>query len=326
MLVAPFSCGTIDVLTNDTDPDGVPNPESVMIETEPTDGTATPGSIATGSTPGTITYCHPPEPNSTATSDLFAYSVADEVGARSTPALVRVTIGEALPVTAGVVLQLESDFGVTTFGTSQVTGWLDLSGFGHDLDDASGDPTLLFDATPSGRDAIRFDGQGDRLKRLGPLTALPGGATERTMFVVVNYRSPGFGGVSYGRPASSCSADPNRVFGLVVDNRGELAVQGWCLGFDFPSGNTATGDGWLMHSAVVDGGTLIQYRDGDLLGSWLHTFETDPSGDLVLGAELDGSPFLDMDLAAVLLYDRALSEAERQQVETYLQQKYFAVN
>jgi len=315
--VVPGGCGTAAVLSNDTDPDGVIDPDSVVVETNPSHGTVTPGPTA-----GTITYCH--QPTSPASSDLFSYSVADEVGVRSAPALVRVTIGESLPVTGGVVLHLESDFGVTTFGGSQVTGWLDLSGFGHDLEEAKGDPALLSSATPSGRDAIRLDGQGDQLKRLGPLTALPGGGTDRTMFVVANYRSTGFGGVSYGRPASSCATDPNRVFGLVVDNRGELAVQGWCMGFDFATGRIATGGGWLVHSAVVGGGTLAQYLNGEPIGSWLHTFNTDPTGDLVIGAEIDGSPFLDMDVAAVLVYDRALSPAERQQVEVYLDEKYLA--
>ena len=43
----------------------------------------------------------------------------------------------------------------------------------------------------------------------------------------------------------------------------------------------------------------------------------------MIGAEFDNSPNLDMDVATVLVYDRALSEVERQQVEAYLQQRYF---
>ena len=314
--LTPQACATINVLANDFDPDSVLDSNSVLIESHPVHGT-----VEAGPVPGTLTYCHGLD--STAASDVFSYSVADAQGVRSDPAVVWVVIGESLPVAAGLVLHLETDSGISTVGGTQVAGWLDVSGYGHDLG-AEGDPVLLSDGTPTGRGAIRLDGVGDRLHRSGPQAAFPGGHAERTMFVVANYRSSGFGGVSYGRPATHCTVDPNQVFGLVVDNRGDLAVQGWCLGYDVSTGHQATGDGWLLHSAVVHGDTLSQYRDGNLLGSWLHTFATDPSGDLVIGAEIDGSPYVNMDVAAVLLYDRALSDGEREQVEAYLQTKYLA--
>ena len=42
-----------------------------------------------------------------------------------------------------------------------------------------------------------------------------------------------------------------------------------------------------------------------------------------VGAELSDNHYGDMSVAAVLVYDRALSSSERQQVMDYLQQRYF---
>src|SRR5690606_7951495 len=53
-----------------------------------------------------------------------------------------------------------------------------------------------------------------------------------------------------------------------------------------------------------------------------HTYNT-ALNQIVLGAEIDGNPHVDMQVAAVLVYDRALSAAEQVQVQQYLQGKYF---
>jgi hypothetical protein len=45
---------------------------------------------------------------------------------------------------------------------------------------------------------------------------------------------------------------------------------------------------------------------------------------IALGEEIDGNPFVDMQVAAILVYNRALSAGEQNQVKAYLQAKYFA--
>ena len=71
--------------------------------------------------------------------------------------------GEAVPVTFGLVAAYVS--GDVTLGSGgRVTGWSDSSGRGNDLT-AAGNPMLVADATPTGQDAIVFDGAGDLLNR-----------------------------------------------------------------------------------------------------------------------------------------------------------------
>ncbi len=224
---------------------------------------------------------------------------------------------EPLPE-SGLVLHLESDSGVQTTA-STVTGWADASGQDNDLA-ATGAPTLIAGAL-NGQPAIGFDGVDDTLERTATLSGLPAGSSDRTAYMVVDYRdNTGFGGFAYGTgqgPPFTC----NEAFGLVVNPAGDLTVQGWCD--DFSSGDPGTGEGWLIQSAVVDNGQMSHYRDGTLIDTRIHSYDTVLS-NLVIGAELDGTPHVDMQVAAVLVYNRALSSSEQDQVLAYLQGKYFS--
>ena len=296
----------LDVLSNDSDTDGGLDPASVILETTPTQGTVTGIDPATG----VITYVH----GGSDLGDTFTYSVADALGERSTAVVtINLLAGDPLPVATGLVLRLESDNGVVASGGT-VTAWTDLSGAGNDLT-AVGGPTYGA-TTPSGQAAVSLDGMDDRLDRTGGLVNLPGGNADRTVFAVLDYRSNGFGGVAYG--STSC----NQVFGLVTTNGGKLGIQGWCGGNDLLSTVTGTGAGWLTQSVILDGGQLLHYKDGVLIQNTHHSFNTDAAGVLRVGAEIDGNPHVQMGIAALLVYDRALAEAERLEIEGYLQLKY----
>ncbi|MDX1418840.1 MAG: PQQ-dependent sugar dehydrogenase, partial [Rubricoccaceae bacterium] len=220
-----------------------------------------------------------------------------------------------VPITDGLALYLEADRGVTETG-GVVSAWADQSGLGNDLT-AAGDPSIGVVTTPSGLPAIAFDGAGDTLERAASLNGLPAGGADRTVFLVAEYGSDGWGGFTYGD--TGC----DEAFGLVVDDTGDLAVQSGCDGY--PTGEAGNGAGWLTQAAVLSGTTLTHYKDGAVI-------DTEPAASfntvltrIVLGAEIDASPTLDMDVAAVLVYDRALTDADRQQVETYLYDKYLDV-
>ncbi|MFW7413411.1 PQQ-dependent sugar dehydrogenase [Demequina sp. SO4-18] len=216
---------------------------------------------------------------------------------------------------AGLVLHLESDLNVISSGAGGVGGWLDQSGRGNDLDVASGAPTIGAATTPSGVAAISFDGADDSLRRNGALNGIPTGEDARTVFLVTDYQSNGWGGFSWGAPYC------DMTFGTTVSGDGDLAVQGWCG--DHDSNVDGNGAGWLVQSVVYDSTTFTHYADGIEIDSGTHRFNT--SGDrMILGAEIDGTPYVDMDVAAVLVYNRALGAAEHDEVSSYLDQKYFS--
>jgi glucose/arabinose dehydrogenase len=218
----------------------------------------------------------------------------------------------------GLVLHLDADQGVTTSGADLVTVWSDQSSSGNDLF-GFGDPRLVTNGL-NGHNTIQFDGDGDRLQRLNNTNAiagLPTGNGDRSVFVVTKYNSGGYGGFAYGNNSN------NKTFGLIVEPDGDLAVQAWGGANDNPTNVDGTGAGWLVQSAVLDGGTLSHYKDGVLTEpSATHTYNT-TLDKIVLGAEIDGNPHLDMEVAEILVFDRALTEAERLQVDSYLQEAYF---
>ena len=222
--------------------------------------------------------------------------------------------GEALPL-SGLQLYLEADAGVRTTADSKVTEWQDQSGSGNDLT-AVGTPTLLLGAL-NGHPVVAFDGSEDKLEGASDIDRLPTGNADRSVYVVVNYQSVGFGGFAWGNHQA------NQTFGLVVKPDGNLMVQGWGVENDFSSETQGTGQGWMVESAILSAGQLTHYVNGNLVGTKVHTYDTQPV-KIVLGAEIDGDPYVRMQAAALLVYDRALSSTEQLQVLQYLQGKYLS--
>ncbi len=228
-----------------------------------------------------------------------------------------------LLVTAGLVVQLESDLNVALQTGSTVAGWLDQSGLGNDLV-AGGAPVLISVATPAGRPAIRFNGLDDKLQRIhstSPLGGLPMANANRSMFLVAKYTgSQAWGGLAYGTGAA------NQSFGLVVKvSTGELVLQGWGGGNDLVSTTPGIGAGWLLQSAILNGGLATLHKNGAPIAQWSKTYATTPT-KLVIGQEIASLGYTAMEAAAVLIYNRALSTEERNNVETYLEQKYLTAN
>jgi len=225
------------------------------------------------------------------------------------------TSGACELVTDGLVLSLAADSGVSTSG-GNVTGWADRSGRGNDLT-ASGDPALRTGAL-NGHDVIDFDGDGDLLERTATLSGFPSGSANRTVFYVARYDEAvdPAGGFAFGAP--NC----NRAFGLTVDGAGELMLQGWCSANDYPAGVAGANTGWMTQSVRLARDEFTHYRNGTAVDSRTHAFDT-RLDRIVLGGEMTPAPYADMAVAEVLVYDRALTESERQQVEDHLQQTYF---
>ena len=66
---------------------------------------------------------------------------------------------------------------------------------------------------------------------------------------------------------------------------------------------------------------LVHEVNGVEIDRFTHSYNTQV-GPVVLGADLDRSPYVQMQVAAVLMYDRALSEAEQAELESYLDSRY----
>ncbi len=124
----------IDVLANDADPDGVIDPSTVTIVVPAFNGTTDVNPAS-----GVITYTH----SGLGDSDQFLYSVSDELGGLSPPALVSVSVTNACPA------DLAAPFGV--LAVTDISTFLALF--------AAGDPAVDY-ADPIGaftvEDVITF--------------------------------------------------------------------------------------------------------------------------------------------------------------------------
>jgi hypothetical protein len=306
---------TIDLTSNDTDSDGTVDDGSVLIMSPPAIGTVF------DNEDGTVDYTHVGPGN----SDAFEYTVDDNDGESSNVATVTLSVTSGdLPIPdTGLAAYFEADMGVSVNGGGVVSAWADQSGTGNNLT-GSGNPVVL-SGELNGNPVIAFDGVGDALKRTAGVSGLSTGASDRTMFVVAKYDGAGYGGVSYGAAGS--------VFGLGVSaytgtpSTAYLSVFGWGTRDTISSEAGAVNgvsSGWMVQSVVVSGNTMRHYQDGVQIGTRSIAYNTSLA-NLVLGQEIDGAPSIDMNLAAVAIYDRALSAAERAQVQSYLQAKYFGV-
>lgn len=219
-------------------------------------------------------------------------------------------------ITFGLVLHLESDIGITE-NAGSIAIWADQSGQGNDLE-GSGDPQLITSGGPNGQNYISLDGINDKLERFLCLSGLPVGNADRSVFFVSSYKNSSTdAGFVYGE------GSPNNAFGLVADGNGKLAVKAFDEVNDQTSETIGRNAGWLSQSVVLKKNNFSHYQNGTLIDSGNHLFDT--GGEkIVIGADLAGnSLFSEMEVAAVLVFNRALSEIERQRVEKYLQEKYF---
>lgn len=241
-------------------------------------------------------------------SDSFAVLASDSVVFHTRPA----PAGCAL-VTNGLVLHLEADAGVLTDSLG-VAGWLDQSGISNHFV-AAGGPTHEALGGPNGQPYVAFDGLDDKMERTPPFSGFPTGNSSRTAFLVASYYAGAYGGFGYGTPMD------NQAFCLTT-NGSQLTLYGFGPAYDFATFASGMGAGWLSHSVNLQGTDFLQYKNGNLADFNANVFNTVLSTAL-LAESIDGGTRTQMDVAAVLLYDRSLSGAEMEQVESYIQQKYF---
>ena len=222
-------------------------------------------------------------------------------------------VAPTLSITDGLVLRLSADHVTTEAG--QITSWPDLSGHGNDLAVLSGSPTIAH-GVRNGHDVIRLDGVDDVLGRTG-FNDLPVGNRDRTVVMMVDYHDGGWGGFVYGSDRGNAS------FGPMVSPFGNLGVFGNFNTNNFETDLIGTTSSWVEQAAVVQGGNVLQFANGNLIGTNAHDYATGDGG-IRVGVRLNDVNPIKMDVAEILIYDRAFSDVERRELDVYFQENYYA--
>jgi concanavalin A-like lectin/glucanase superfamily protein len=218
-------------------------------------------------------------------------------------------IASLLPPT-GPHLWLRADVGVTVSSGTQVSTWLDQSGNGRNASMATATrrPTLVTGAL-NGAPVIRFGGaQSMYLDTF----ATP---TQFTVFVVGKNSMPS---ESFSMILGPGGNSPNNQ--LRWENGSQTLFVG--TGNNLPVTISPTGNTRVYHalSARYNGSTMTAYRDGSPTST--SAFTTSGPWTLASIGSWYSTYFLVGDLAEIIIYDRALSDAELASTSSYLRTKY----
>ena len=237
---------------------------------------------------------------------------------------------QSLPVFAGLQLWLRADASVTTNGSGVVTKWADQSGLGNDAiaTDPTRAPTLQLNSL-NGLPTLRFNGTTEYLD-VAESASIAGLAQDATLITVVSfddltggYRSCGVSKTSGSIPApfdwwSNAGAGVGAPeFDLGNDVPGQSSVFGGIVA-------PLVGVGVYNIMGVSWGdGTVNQYLNNDGNGQFIYTnTPADGGGPLRIGSRADLGTQLQGNLAEVLVFQPALSDADRSNVFQYLASKY----
>jgi hypothetical protein len=168
----------------------------------------------------------------------------------------------------------------------------------------------------NGHGMVAFDGVDDILGKDG-MNSIPTGSADRTLLMVVEYQSNGWGGLTFGTVAC------HKMWGLTVSaSQGNALIDDYCSANVVGSGAQVNGAGWLIQSAVIKDQQLKHFVNGQLVETLDASAYDTTDLKIRLGAEHNDNVKVKMNVADVIHYNRALSQAERQQVEQYLSNRY----
>ncbi len=216
--------------------------------------------------------------------------------------------GAGLPFTpaaiSGLTIWLDASQLTGLSDGNAISSWTDFSGGSHHAVQASGTRQPLYKTNiQNGKPVVRFDGSNDSI-------ATPSFTFNNplTVFVVANI---------------TVVAATNR---FLIDGATDLSTPMTYNGTSSllaaaPMSVTITGGVWHAHCLIVKGANSTLRTDGGSPSTGTHN--GNPSG-LTIGSEADLSAFtfLGGDVAEVLAYNSALSDADRGLVEAYLRAKW----
>ena len=228
---------------------------------------------------------------------------------------------------SGLSLWLKADAGVTLSG-SNVTAWADQSGNGNNASANSGQEPTFVSSFSNGKPAIEFDGLA-QIMQIADANSLDFLAT--SSFIVIKYLGQGTGNnIVYFKNSNAGDPEGQAMYGLVAYN-GD--------GYASFSLNVDVG-GWSDYTTQIDISNGVPkilsmtYDDTDQNvysnGSFSDTFSI--GGDIATSTGLfqiggynqsfNSEEYFYGRIAEVIMYNRAVTGTERQQVETYLNTKY----
>lgn len=225
----------------------------------------------------------------------------------------------ALPT--GAVAWFRSDYGLTTSGDN-ITGWADMSGQGYHATQSNGSyrPTVLEDAI-QGKRAIRFNGSSQFLDVAKMFSN--SFSTGASLFAVTRPSSLTSGAtlIDLGNGATSNNISLAQANG---SGTGRFHSYNGSSNSYLDASSAFASDRFKLSEVVQDGaGSAKYYVNGtEISQGSVNNVNTLDRASNFLGRKNGGSDYWPGDLAELILYNKALTEAERTAVESYLITKF----
>lgn len=234
--------------------------------------------------------------------------VVDGYGANNGSFQLNISGGTSIP-SSGLHLWLRADAGIVPASGSQIFQWQDQSGNGRNATMAtvSRQPSLVGSAI-NGRPVVRFFGAQSMYLDI---------FTQPTTFSVFVAGKNSLASESFSMILGPGGNSPNDQLRWENGSQALFVTQNAQTIITSSIGNTRV---YHALSARYDGSTMNFYRDGNATSST--SFSTSAPWTIASIGSYYSSNFMVGDLAEVILYDRALSEAERASVNSYLRSKY----
>ncbi len=234
---------------------------------------------------------------------------------------------DSVPVTNGLLLSLQADTGVTTSG-GKVTLWEDQAstlGGTNNATPAGGsgtEPTLIVNGL-NGESTVNFNGSTQFLQIAGNATFDT--ATFTWIIVTQYFRNTASTQTLLNSAYSSgAGTSSDEIWGTKSGKGDPFAYSHRASGSTIASGGLGSDSPMILSAVWGDDDTLTHWLNGKK-NSTQSNVDANPSGHLSteIGKPADiSSSFFSGNISEILVYDRALSASERQQVEAFLGDKY----
>jgi hypothetical protein len=232
---------------------------------------------------------------------------------------VAATTDDPHPVTSNLRLWLKADAGVVTDAAGKISQWQDMSGKNNHAGQstAGARPQVVASVTAGGLPAVRFDGVGTHMS-FSNLYTVPSGSPSAEFFIVLRSQES-----TAGRYAFALSHHGGLKYpaseGMLSDDFGRLVTP---VSLALPNGTDL--QDWHIYNATNGGAAKdwIGRLDGAVIGrADGHSLYWYPWSYLGKSAAYSNS-FWAGDIAEIIVYDRALSTGEREDVERYLRWRH----
>ncbi len=219
---------------------------------------------------------------------------------------------------AGCQLWLKADAGITKDGSNYVSKWADQSGNGNDAVQAVGSAQPLWvDGILNSKPVISFDGIGDFLDfpsgMLYNLSAI-------SFFIVIKPV-----GINSNKGYFAPSLSYNTGISLYSYPSWTLNINGYRI-FSSPPNAIILESAWTLSNFLYSTSSTSGYINGGTIAPFDAAFKgnLELNGVYALGRYAGGigSYYGQMEVSEVIIYNSAISDANRQLVETYLNSKY----